>query len=144
MKTSPETIASRVRAAKALELRSEGMGFPEIAKELGYNSRQAAHDAVQRALDGVLREPAEKLRTLDLERLDRMWQTHFLQAQAGDVQSLSACLKIMERRARLLGLDAPVQQELSGKGGGPITTRQERDLTDDELKEALARYGLKP
>lgn len=110
-KSSPETISSRVKGAKAMELRMEGKSFPEIAKELGYNSRQAAFDAVSRALDRTEREPADALRKLDLERLDALWQIHFLNAQAGDVQALAACMKIMERRAKLIGLDAPVKTD---------------------------------
>lgn len=34
--------------------------------------------------------------------------------------------------------------ELTGKDGGPIATKAERDLTDEELAAELASYGLKP
>lgn len=111
-KSHPITIAAKVKAAKAVELRMEGKGFPEIAKELGYNSRQAAHDAVMRALRETLREPCEELIRLDLERLDALWQIQYLTAQGGDPQAMAACMKIMERRAKLLGLDAPAKQEV--------------------------------
>jgi hypothetical protein len=108
-KTSPETIAAKIKAAKALELRMAGKTYPAIAEEAGYNSPQAAHDAVKRSLDAVIREPAEALIRLDLERLDSMLEIHLLSAQGGDVQAVSAVMKIMERRARLLGLDAPTK-----------------------------------
>lgn len=100
-----------MKAAKALELRMEGKSFDAIAEEAGYNSRQAAHDAVKRALDRIEREPADALVKLDLERLDVLWQIQYLNAQAGDVQAMAACMKIMERRAKLLGLDAPVKTD---------------------------------
>lgn len=108
-KTSPETAAAKVKAAKALELRMKGKTFDAIAEEAGYNSKQAAFDAVKRSLEAITREPAQELLKLDLERLDVMWGIHYLNAQAGDVQALAACMKIMERRAKLLGLDAPVK-----------------------------------
>ena len=111
--TSPETIEAKTKAAKALELRKDGKTFDEIAEAVGYNSRQAAHDAVKRALMAIIREPAKELITLDLERLDKMWEIHFLNAQAGDVNALTACLKLMERRAKLLGLDSPEKVEVS-------------------------------
>jgi len=99
----------------------EGKTFDAIADEAGYNSKQAAYDAVKRALDAVTREPAEELIKLDLERLDVLWGIQFLNAQGGDVQAMAACMKIMERRAKLLGLDAPVKQdvkqELTTKSG---------------------------
>lgn len=34
--------------------------------------------------------------------------------------------------------------ELTGKDGGPVATRSERDLTDEELAAELARHGIKP
>ena len=119
-KTSPSTIDAKVRAAKALELRMEGMKFDDIANELGYNSKQAAFDAVSRELKAITREPAEEVLRIDLERLDRMWGIHYLNAQAGDATALSSCMRIMERRARLLGLDAPSKNEVTGKDGSPI------------------------
>lgn len=98
----------------------EGMKFDDIANELGYNSKQAAFDAVSRELKAITREPAEEVLRLDLERLDRMWGIHYLNAQAGDAQALASCMRIMERRARLLGLDAPAKNEITGKDGGPL------------------------
>lgn len=92
-------------------MRAEGLSFPEIARELKYHSRQAAHAAVTRALREMFREPLEEMIQLDLERIDRIWNIHYLNAQAGDVQALAACMRLMERRARLLGLDAPVRTE---------------------------------
>jgi hypothetical protein len=111
--TSPETAAAKQKAAKAVELRMEGRTFDEIAKECGYRHRSSAFDAVKRALELVVREPATELIKLDLERLDKMWGIHYLNAQAGDAQALASCMKIMERRAKLLGLDAKQELEVS-------------------------------
>lgn len=105
-KTSPITAAARAKAAHAMKLRMEGKTFDAIAQEAGYNSKQAAYDAVKRSLREIIREPAEELIRLDLERLDVLWQIQYVTAQAGDVQAMAACMKIMERRAKLLGLDA--------------------------------------
>lgn len=108
-KTSPQTAAARAKAAKALELRMEGRTFEAIAEEVGYAGKQGAYEAVRRSLLEVVREPAEELIRLDLERLDALWGIQYLNAQAGDVQAMAACMKIMERRAKLLGLDAPTR-----------------------------------
>ena len=97
----------------------EGMKFDDIATELGYNSKQAAFDAVSRELRAITREPAEEVLRLDLERLDRMWGVHYLNAQAGDAIALSACMRIMERRAKLLGLEVN-KTEVTGKDGTPL------------------------
>ena len=117
--TSPSTIDAKLRAAKALEMRMEGMKFDDIAAELGFSGRQGAYDAVSRELKAITREPAEEVLRLDLERLDKMWGIHYLNAQAGDAMALSSCMRIMERRARLLGLEVN-KTEITGKDGSPI------------------------
>jgi len=104
-KTSPESAAARVLAAEAMKLRMQGLTFDEIAAKCGYSSRQRAHEAVSKALKEITREPAEELRTLELERLDAMFTTHFDRARKGSVDSLGAALRIMERRAKLMGID---------------------------------------
>lgn len=106
MKTNKATLGARVKAAQAMTLRMEGRTFDAIAKELGYAGKQGAYDAVRRSLREVIREPAEELIRLDLERLDVLWGIQYLNAQSGDVQAMAACMKIMERRAKILGLDA--------------------------------------
>jgi hypothetical protein len=110
-KTSVQRVKAKERAAKALELRAAGYSFAEIAVELGYAGKQGAHAAVMAALREVIREPAEALITLDLERMDALWRAQYSAALGGDIAALGACLKILERRARLLGLDAAAQKE---------------------------------
>lgn len=148
-KSNAPSIQAKIRAAKAVALRLEGKTFPEIARELKYNSQQAAYDAVMRTLKATQREPSDELRKLELERLDVMWPIHFLNAQAGDVQALAACMKVMERRALLLGLNAPVKvdskTEVTSKEGvlviGPVMSegdweaaakQQQSELTQDD------------
>jgi len=101
-KSSPARIAAGRRSARALELRSRGYTFKRIAAELGYSGKQGAHDAVMRALDATLREPADEFRRLDLVRLDRLWRAFYPRALTGDHRATNACLQIMDRRARLL------------------------------------------
>lgn len=121
-------------AAKALELRLEGKSFPDIATELGYSSRQTAHAAVTKALRDITREPAEELIVIELERLDRIWELHYLNACAGDVAALGGCMRIMDRRAKLLGLDAPERKEVTGRDGGPI---QQETVTKEQVAEVI-------
>jgi hypothetical protein len=117
-----KAIEAKEKAARALELRKEGKTFEEIAKEAGYSCRQSAYDAVKRAMAAITREPAVELIELELARLDSMWGSYYIKAQAGNVLALEACLKIMQRRAKLIGLDAPSESraEFSGPDGGPV------------------------
>ncbi len=113
-------IAAHARQLRALELRLAGVTYEQIAEQLGYAGRSGAFKAVNTALKETLREPAEELRTLSAERLDRATLAIWRAVSAGDLQAIDRLLRIEARRARLLGLDAPSRQELSGPDGGPI------------------------
>jgi phage terminase small subunit len=55
----------------------------------------------------------------------------------------TAAVKAEENRGKAAGF-YPTKVELTGRGGGPIETKQTRDLTPAELEAELARYGIKP
>lgn len=54
-----------------------------------------------------------------------------------------AAVKAEENRGKAAGF-YPTKVELTGRGGGPIETKQTRDLTPDELRQELAKYGIEP
>jgi hypothetical protein len=107
-------LAIRERQKTALELRLAGETFQSIADKLGYKSKHGSFRAVETALAEITKQPAESVRTMELERLDAMHAGFWPQAQAGDPMAAAACLKIQERRAKLLGLDAP--EPIPGNG----------------------------
>jgi hypothetical protein len=105
-KVTRTKLAVRERQRQALELRLAGDTYQSIADTLAC-SKHRAHSLVQAALDAVVQEPAEKVRLMELERLDRLYAAASPSAERGDPVMIAACLRIQERRARLLGLDAP-------------------------------------
>ena len=109
-KTSPKRIEAVERAAEAVRLRVQGFTFTEIAKRAGFRSKQAAFDAVRRALSSTLREPSDELRELDLRRLDELFLGQWPAAQSGDPDAVDCCLRILSKRWRLLGLDVPPKE----------------------------------
>ena len=64
-----------------------------------------------RATADDMGEGIEAVRQLELRRLDQMQFPLWPQVLSGDVQATSTALRIQERRASLLGLDAPKQIE---------------------------------
>ena len=56
-------------------------------------------------------EGTEAVRQLEIQRLDQMLFPIWQQVISGDVQAITTALRIQERRANLLGLDAPKQIE---------------------------------
>jgi hypothetical protein len=108
------------RHLAALELRKAGATYQQIADQLGYACAKGAHKAVQSALKATLREPADEVRELEIARLDAALLAIWRRVQGGDEKAIGRLLGIMERRARLLGLDAPKRSEFSGPQGAPL------------------------
>jgi hypothetical protein len=52
----------------------------------------------------ITREPAKELLELELLRLDQLQSRLYADAINGDLRALESCLRIMDQRARLLGL----------------------------------------
>ena len=92
------------KRAEALELRALGYSYQAIADEVGYASKGAAHNAVAKGLADIPREAAEQARELELGRLDDLQMAAMNGAMAGDLFAIDRVVKIVESRAKLLGL----------------------------------------
>lgn len=111
--TSKRRLEAAANQRKALKLRKAGQSFDAIAQELGYASRSGAFHAVMSALRKTLQEPADEVRKMELERLDSMLEATWEFAMTGKPEAVDRVLKIMERRAKYLGLDAPKEINIS-------------------------------
>jgi hypothetical protein len=108
------------RAQQALDLRIAGATYRQIATSLAV-SLKTAYRAVQAALgelDDEVQQRAERLRELEAARLDRLNVALANGIKSGDPRAVVAAVRVMERRAKLLGLDAPTT--ISGPEGGPL------------------------
>lgn len=89
---------------KALDLRRAGWSYQDIADEVGYANKGSAHRAVKQGIAAITRESATELLELELERLDDMFAGLYEAARQGDLFSVDRALKIIDQRARFLGL----------------------------------------
>lgn len=115
--TAQRRIEAKERALKALELRKKGVRYEQIAQQLGYSNRGNAHKAVMKELDLLAKEcleEASKVRDLELQRLDALYLVAYAEVEEGNVPAIDRCLRIMERRAKLLGLDAAEKVDVNG------------------------------
>jgi hypothetical protein len=99
------------RRLQALELRKGGASYRQIGERLGVSDCQA-HNDVSRCLDNLSKladDVAGHLRTMEEARLDALLLAVMPQARQGNLGAVDRVVRIMERRARLLGLDAPTK-----------------------------------
>ena len=113
-RSSRQSIVVRQKGQQAIRLRLSGATIAQIATQLGYASEAGAYKAIMRELEQTAQdqgESSEAVRQLELKRLDQMQFPIWNQVVTGDQQAINTALRIQERRASLLGLDAPKQIE---------------------------------
>lgn len=103
--TTPARLTARERQLKAVELRKAGSSYPEIAAALGYANKASAYKAVVSVLARMDQESGAEVLNLELARLDTMQRVLAPKVLAGSTEAIHASLRIMDRRAKYLGLD---------------------------------------
>jgi hypothetical protein len=122
------------RDAEMMQMRERGLSYSKIANHFGVTKTTVSR-AVERSLKAIVQEPAEAVLKLELARLDWMWdqavqvlERDHIVVSNGRVmfdprvpddeipaplldddhvlRTLATMTKIMDRRARYLGLDA--------------------------------------
>lgn len=125
---------------KAVELRRRHLTYDQIAKEMGYAHKSAAYKAVKRGLADSVMESNDEVRQQESDRLDelarrvlRVIVTPHYKTSGGKIirdpqtgepliddqpvlNGVNSLLKIMERRANLLGLNAVLKVEVLTTG----------------------------
>ena len=103
-RTAPRDLLARERMTRALDMRKSGATLEAISNACGYGSRSSAHKAIRRALAELPVENATELRQVECLRLDELLVSYWQRAKK-DVAVAYLVLKIVDQRARLLGLN---------------------------------------
>jgi hypothetical protein len=152
-----QTLKGAERDREACRLRSRRMTYQQISDHLSYGGAANARRAVQRCLAAIPRDAAEDLIQLELDQLDMLTaavlevleREHYtvshgrlvyldedappLSDDSPVLAAVDRLLKIQERRARLLGLDAPTKATVTHAAA-------DVDAAVAELAEELARH----
>lgn len=129
--TSPARIELEKRKAEALNYRSQGAKYADIAETMGI-SLSTAHRYVVEALDDIPKEAREDCLRLVLARLDEYLSAHHANAANGDPAATQMALQVLDRQAKLLGLYP--DQGRGPKGVGVII--------DDPMNPAKPRVSV--
>jgi DnaJ-domain-containing protein 1 len=147
----------RRRDAEAARLRALRFTYEQIADQLGYADHSGARKAAERGRDRAVREPHQDMVLMDLAELDEMarqaWKvlhaTHYvvdrgevvtlhgepLRDDAPVLAAIAKLLDIQQRRAKLVGLDAPTKMQAT-------VTHATSDL-DAAVAELAAEMALR-
>lgn len=124
---------TQLRDQEALRLRLQGHSLAEIAERMGVGV-PAAHRMVQRGLRDAspVREVAE-LRAEQAAQIDALIAALWPRAEAGSARHAEVICRLIERKAKLLGLDAPVVTQVE------VITRDVLERAVAELEADIAR-----
>ncbi len=122
-KLNPATFE---KEAQVLKLRRLGLTFDAIAKQLGYANASGSYKAFGNALKRIIYDEVEQTRKMEMDRLDMAQQAIMTKVSQGDVPAVHALIRLMERRARLLGLDMPTKAQIE-------VTHYDSDTIDAEV-----------
>lgn len=132
----PRSIAAAEKRRDALLARQKGNSWAEVARIVGYSSAGAAHTAAMQALKEIPYEAANDLRRTELETLNELQLV--LRKKLDEKPSgflVDSILRVMERRAKLLGLDAPISIRTE------VVTVDAVDAEIQRLEAELAERG---
>jgi hypothetical protein len=94
---------------KIIELRRAGVTWEKIAQEVGFRNASGAYKMYQRAAERMVRPHLEEYRDMQLDRLERMHMAVWPRAKDGDLRAIDTALRIADREANLLNLNAPIK-----------------------------------
>lgn len=143
-KNSPRRLLAAKKRSRALELRLQGLTYPEISEvmtkefpgtSLGVQNCWKLVATEINYWNAKRAETVAQATRIELNRLDRLQRAIWTKAVEGDIKAVEAVAKLMDRRAKLLGLNAPEKVEVGGFLLG--------SLSDEELVEEAKRLGIK-
>ena len=141
--TKADAVARKTRNKKIFELRMAGASEASIADVVGLSAPRV-HRILHEIIDNMnktMEVRARHLLRMELERLDAMMLA--LWANKNDPRAGDTLLRIMERRAKYMGLDSPTKIDQTNRQDGPI--EHKHDITKlstadlDELERILGK-----
>lgn len=118
MVSRKKNIDMQARRSRAMKLRQTGATLEAVATVIAqefkipnYNRSRAFEDIDEclKTLNAECSHTTEEYRREQLERLDD-WLSRLQPAiERGDVKAIGAAIQIIDRKCKLLGLDAPIQ-----------------------------------
>ena len=100
------------RRAEAMSALMAGVSYEMIAERMGISPTEVTA-IITRALREKPATGVDLLRDVENARLDRAQSAIWTKVLAGDYRAIQTFLSISQRRAKLNGLDAPLQIEMS-------------------------------
>lgn len=108
----PKPMQETLKQAAALRMRVSGFTYEEITERLGFDSPHKCMMHINYAVRKTLIDSTEQYRDIEILRLEGLHKLCWQRVKAGKLDQIPNLLRIMERRSKLLGLDAPEKHDI--------------------------------
>jgi transposase-like protein len=112
---APDVISPELFEKERLvvQYRQGGATFEQIAQKLGYADHSGARQAFKRAMERMRDDALNaEIRELHRQRLEVALTAIWPKVVKGELSAIKVMLSILERDAKLYGIDMPVRTEL--------------------------------
>jgi len=137
----PVNVVELVDHSQAMfRLRLAGESVREIARQYRISEKRV-QETIERMCTPITKQMKAHTLELELERLDELQAAFYRAAREGNLGAAAITLKIVERRAAMLGLDAP-----SAVRTDPvllIESSKPQETSTDKIMAALNRIAGK-
>lgn len=116
-----------------LQKHLKGKSLRQIEAEMGI-SLATVQRYKERALQAIVLPTVDAARKEEVDRLDTIITVLWPKVEQGDKEAIASYMKVAERKAKLLGLDKPVQVEATVTELTPAEAELRR-LLDDQYKD---------
>lgn len=148
-----KNLSSKEKKLLALQLRREGKTYQFISDTIDVPISKVHLDIgimLRKEIEQQTKVQKKQIVQLELDRLDLLFDKAWAAIEGGNQASIDKAIKIMERRARYLGLDAP-SKSLVGEdnenpfnaGKGKLKTLLHTMIKNKEIQSKKAKVNKK-
>jgi len=124
------------REIKVWQYRVAGATFQQIADKLDYANESGARAAFKRYVNRTKDETLNnEIRELHKERLEIALLAIWPAVERGDLEAIKVMLKILERDAKMFGIDTPVKTEVEVTTYDGIYLRESTERLIQQIRE---------
>lgn len=106
-------VAVREREARVIQWRTQGMKWDDVAAREGYANAGGAYKAFIRGMRRIPAQAIDEHRRLQLEVIDAGVSALWPAYTQGKGYAIEKMMMLMDRKARLLGMDAPTRHQVT-------------------------------
>jgi hypothetical protein len=138
---------------RCVDYRIQGLTYDEIAVKCGVTASRCVQVVLKYMEDQRQHnmQEARTIRDMELKRLDLLLKKFWARAMKGNIEHATMAMKILERRAKYIGIETPIQVQISrtppqfhGKSARELMQMVQSKISPELLDKKIDEHGSAP